>query len=251
MTTMFRLEVRRVLRDPVTLFFTVGLPAFLFLIFGTSASYAGERVGNGNVGLGIAIAMAGYGAVTATVGIGGRAALERSQGWGRQLGLTPLKDSTFVAVKTSLAVSVAALPIALIYLLAQFTGAEGALRAWLLSLVVLLGGAVIFALYGLCFGLFFGSEAALAGASGSVVVLSFLGNIFFPLSGGLLEVARWTPLYGYVSLARYPLTEGYIVSGDGPTVHEALWVPVVNVVAWTVVFAVLAIWLVRRGRARQ
>ena len=62
----------------------------------------------------------------------------------------------------------------------------------------------------------FRSEAAISGASGSVVVLSFLGNIFFPLSGTLLAIAKWTPLYGYVSLARYPVTEGSIVSGRGP-----------------------------------
>jgi ABC-2 type transport system permease protein len=84
------------------------------------------------------------------------------------------------------------------------------------------------------------------------VILAFMGNIFYPLSGTLLTMAKFTPLYGYVSLARYPLTEGYLVStSNGPTTHEALWVPVLNVSVWAVIFSLLAIWLVRRGRSRQ
>lgn len=248
--TLFRLELRRVLRDPVTLFFIIVLPAFLFMIFGTSKDYAGESVGNGNVGMAIMIAMAAYGAVTATVGIGGRAAVERSQGWGRQLGLTPLRDSSFVTVKVALAATIALAPIALIYALGVWTGAEGDGIAWVLSALIVVIGSLIFALYGLCFGLAFSSEAAISGASGSIVVLSFLGNIFFPLSGALLTFAKFTPMYGYVTLARYPLTEGYIVSGDGPTTHDALWVPVANVLAWTLILAVAATLLVRRGRGR-
>lgn len=248
--TLLTLELTRILRDPVTLFFTVVLPAFFFLILGTSQSYGGESVGNGNVAMSIMIAMAAYGAVTATVGIGGRAAVERSQGWGRQLGLTPLRDTTFVAVKTALAVSVALLPIGLVYLLGALTGAEGSGLAWLVSAVVVVVGSLVFALYGLSFGLLFRSETAISAAGGSVVVLGFLGNVFFPLSGTLLSLAHWTPLYGYVSLARYPLTDGLVVSGDGPTVHDALGPLIANVVTWTLVLAVAATLLVRRGRAR-
>ena len=249
--TMYRLELRRVLRDPVTLFFTIALPAFLFLIFGTSESWAGEKVGNGNVAMSIMIAMAAYGAVTATVGIGGQAAVERAQGWGRQLGLTPLRDSSYVGVKVALAATIALGPIAVIYVLGAIVGAEGDASAWALSALVLVVGSLVFALYGLCFGLLFRSEAAISGASGSVVILGFLGNIFFPLTGALLTVAKFTPLYGYASLARYPLTEGWIVSGDAAPIHEPLWMPVTNVIVWTMILAIAATLLVRRGRGRQ
>lgn len=250
--TMLGLEIRRILRDPVTLFFTTVLPAFFYLIFGAAQDYADESVGNGNVGMAIMIAMAAYGAVSATVGIGGRAAVERSEGWGRQLGLTPLSDTGYVRVKTALALCVAAVPITLVYLLGGLTGSRGDTSAWVLSALVLIGGGCVFALYGLCFGLAFRSEAAVSAAGGSIVILGFLGNIFFPLSGTLLTVAKFTPLYGYAALARYPLTKGVVLDGtDGSTVHEALWVPITNVAAWLVVLAVLAIWLVRRGRARQ
>jgi ABC-2 type transport system permease protein len=198
----------------------------------------------------IMISMAAYGAATATAGIGGRAAVERMQGWGRQLGLTPLRDSAFVGMKTSLAVVIGAMPIALTYALGLLTGADGSGTAWLLSGLALVVGAIVWGLYGLCAGLMFGSEAAVGAASGLLVIFAFLGNLFVPLSGTMLEIARFTPLYGYVALGRYPLTEGRVLDGE-TLVHEALWIPMANVVAWTAIFALLATWLVRRGRTRQ
>ncbi|MFW5469990.1 ABC transporter permease [Knoellia sp. CPCC 206435] len=250
-TAYLGLELWRVVRDLVTMFFVVGLPAFMYVLFGASAGYSQENAGNGNVALYVMISMAAYGAVTATVGIGGMAAVERMQGWGRQLGITPLGDGTYVATKAVVALVVAVLPIAVVYVLGLLTGAEGTLAAWLGSAAVLVVGAVLFALYGLVFGLAFRSEAAVTAASGSLVVLGFLGNIFFPLSGLLLEVARFTPLYGYVALARYPLTEGMVVDSTGAMRSEPLWMSVANVAVWTVILAVLATALVRRSRGRQ
>ena len=250
--TFTGLELRRVLRDYVSMFFIAVLPAFFYLIFGAAQESSSEDAGNGNVAMYVMISMAAYGAVTATTGIGGMAAVERMQGWGRQLGLTPLRDSGYVLMKAVVAVAVAAIPITLIYLLGVLTDAEGSVGAWLLSALIVLAGAAVFALYGLVFGLALRSEAAVGAASGSLVILAFMGNIFFPLSGTLLTLAKFTPLYGYVSLARYPVTEGYLFNiSDGTVTHEALWVPVVNVSVWAVIFALLATWLVRRGRARQ
>ena len=246
------LELRRVLRDYVSMFFIAVLPAFFYLIFGASQEFSAENAGNGNVGMYVMISMAAYGAVTATSGIGGMAAVERMQGWGRQLGLTPLRDTSYVQIKAGVAVAVAAIPILSIYLLGVLTDAEGSASAWLLSAAIVLVGSVMFALYGLVFGLAFRSEAAVGAASGSLVILAFLGNIFFPLSGTLLTLAKCTPLYGYVSLARYPLTEGYVVNTtNGVVTHEELWVPLLNVCLWALILAVLAVWLARRGRARQ
>ncbi len=250
--TFTGLELRRVLRDYVSMFFIAVLPAFFYLIFGAAQVFSSEDAGNGNVAMYVMISMAAYGAVTATTGIGGMAAVERMQGWGRQLGLTPLRDSGYVLMKAVVAVVVAAIPITLIYLLGILTAAEGSVGAWLLSALVVLAGAAVFALYGLVFGLAFRSEAAVSAASGSLVILAFLGNIFIPLSGTLLTIATFTPLYGYVSLARYPVTEGYLVdTSNGTVTHEALWVPLVNVSVWALIFALLATWLVRRGRSRQ
>jgi len=251
-TTYYRLEVRRVLRDRASLFFTVGLPGFFYLIFGAQPDYGDEPVREGNVAMWVMIAMAAYGAVTATTSIGGSAALERMQGWTRQLGLTPLPERGYVAVKAATAVTVGALPIAVVFAIGSVTGAKAPLHVWFISAVVLILGAVTFALYGLAFGLAFRSEAAVSAAGGSIVILSFLGNIFVPLTGWQLTLAKFTPLYGYVSLARRALTGGASVDpGTGELIPEPLWQSVTNVATWTTLLAVLTISLVRHGRSRQ
>ena len=245
--TFTALELRRVLRDYVSMFFIAVLPGFFYLIFGAAQTYGSEDAGNGNVAMYIMISMAAYGAVTATTGIGGMAAVERMQGWGRQLGLTPLRDGSYVAMKAVVALVIAAVPVALIYLLGLATGAAGTAAAWGLSAVLVLVGAAVFAVYGLAVGLAFRTEASVSAASGLLVIMAFLGNIFIPLSGTLLTIAKFTPLYGYVALARFPLTEGGTPTGG----QEPLWHAVTNVAVWATIFVVMATVLVRRGRQRQ
>ncbi len=248
-TTYLRFEAVRILRQPVALFFIVFLPAFMYVIFGATTEWGGFEVAHGNVSMSIMIAMAAFGAVTATVGVGGNAAVERVQGWGRQLALTPLRDSQYVAVKAAIAMATAALPILVIYGLGFVLGAEAAGVAWVTSLLFVLLGSATFALYGMMFGLAFKSEAATSVASGSVVLLGFLGNLFVPLSGVMLTIAKFTPLYGYAGLARYPVTQGRTIDiSSGELMSEPLWGFVVNVVAWTLVFGAAAVLLVRRAR---
>jgi ABC-2 type transport system permease protein len=249
-TTYYRMELRRIFRDPVNLFFTAVLPAFLYVIFGAVQSYSDDPAGHGNVSSYIMISMAAYGAVVATTSIGGMAAVERMQGWGRQLGLTPMRDPQYVLVKALLGVTVAAIPVALIYTLGVITGAQAPLRVWVISAALVLLGASVFSVYGLLFGLTFKSEGAVGAASGSLVILAFLGNLFFPLSGVILTIAKFTPLYGIVALARYPQTEGVLVSTDGPMTQDPLWIPVANVAVWLTLLVLTAVLVVRRGRSR-
>jgi ABC-2 type transport system permease protein len=245
--TFVLLDLRRITRNYSAMFFTAVLPAFFYLIFGATVDAKGADIGNGNVAMYVMITMAAYGAVLATTSVSANAAVERAQGWGRQVGLTPLGDSAYIAGKALVAMSVAAVPIALTYALGVATGARGSAGAWLLSAVLALVGSAAFAVYGLLMGTAFQSEASVGAASGSIVVFAFLGNLFVPLSGALLAFAKFTPLYGYAALARYPLTEGYLTDGS----RDPLWLPVLNVVVWTLVFGGLATYFVRRGRERQ
>jgi ABC-2 type transport system permease protein len=237
------LDLRRQLRDRVSLFFVVALPAFMYLVFGLGSA---DAVGSGNVAMYVMVSMAAYGAVTATTSVAGVAVLERTLGWGRQLALTPMRPMAFVAVKTVLAMVVAAVPVTLIYAIGALTGAEGTASDWLLSGALVWLGSALFAIYGLAVCLVFRSENSVGIASGLIVVMAFLGNVFSPMSGLLLDIGRLTPLYGYAALARYPITEGWTASGA----HDPLWLPVANVLAWTVIFAGAAAWGVRRGRER-
>ncbi|MFV0429908.1 MAG: ABC transporter permease [Arachnia sp.] len=249
--TYYRMEVLRILRDPVTMFFAAVLPAFFYLLFGARSAYGEFPLGNGNVAMYTLIAMGAYGAATATTVVGGHAALERMQGWTRQLGLTPMPDSTFVTTKVAVAWTIAAVPVIVANLLGMVTLASAPWHVWVISALVAWAGSAIFALYGLVFGLALKSEASFSAASGSLVILGFLGNVFMPLSGIMLDIARFTPLYGVVALARYPLTGSQGVNLESGEAFTEPWQPMVaNVVVWTIALAVLATWLVRRARAR-
>ena len=244
MATYARLDLRRQLRDRVGMFFVVGLPTFMYLVFGLGTD---ESVGSGNVAMYVMISMAAYGAVTATSSVAGSAATEQVMGWGRQLGLTPMRPLAFVAAKAAVAMTVAALPVALIFAIGAVSGARGDWSDWVLAAGIVWLGSALFAVYGLAVCLVFRGPNAPGIASGMIVVMAFLGNVFTPMSGLLLEVGRLTPLYGYAALAHFPLTGGTLPMDTGT---DPLWLPVANVLAWTVIFSLLALWGVRRSRAR-
>lgn len=47
-------------------------------------------------------------------------------------------------------------------------------------------------------------------------------------------------------------TEGVTIdTTTGALLDQPLWQPLANVVVWTLIFALLATWLVPRGRSRQ
>jgi ABC-2 type transport system permease protein len=237
------LDLRRQLRDRFGMFFVVGLPTFMYLVFGLGSD---DPVGSGNVAMYVMVSMAAYGAVTATTSVAGSAATEQVMGWGRQLGLTPMRPLAFVATKAAVAMAVAAVPVALIFGIGAVTGARGDWTDWTLAAVIVWLGSALFAIYGLAICLVFRGTNAPGIASGMIVVMAFLGNVFTPMDGLLLDIGRLTPLYGYAALARFPLTDGWLPVGG----QDPLWLPVANVLAWTVVFSLLAIWGVRRSRAR-
>ena len=137
--------------------------------------------------------------------------------------------------------------IALIFGIGAATGARGTTSDWLLAGLVVWLGSALFAIYGLAVVLVFRSENSVGIASGLIVIMAFLGNVFTPIAGLMLDIGRLTPLYGYAALARYPLTDGWTAEGGA---HDPLWLPLANVAAWTVIFTALAVWGMRRGQER-
>lgn len=242
-----RHDLVRQLKMFESIFFIAVLPTALFLMFGALADWGDLRANNGNVIGHTMVSMALYGAVTATTAIAGSAAVERQLGWGRQLSLTALSGTSYMVGKAIVAVCIAALPVALVYTVGAFTGAEidGAWR-WAASAGLTLVAAAPFAFYGLAAAMLFRSEAAVSAASGMLVVFAFLGNLFMPLNGVLLEIARFTPLYGSGVLARWPMMEGQVIAMDGSVITDPLWTAVLNVAVWTLVF--LGICLLANGR---
>lgn len=243
---------RRQIRMVDSLFFVIILPTALFWMFGINSDFASYPAGHGNVSGTLATSMAVYGAVIATTSIAGSAAVERSRGWGRLLALTPMRQWQYVAAKVVVACAVAAMPVILVFTVAALTGSEmGSTGNWFATAGIIVACSSMFALYGLIFGLLFRTEGAVGAASGLLVVLAFFGNLFMPLSGAMLEVAKFTPLYGIRGLATWPQMEGQLNSETGVLPEpDTLGLLITNVVVWTIIFGAIAILAARRGTKR-
>lgn len=248
--TYIRIELTRQARDVGNLMFALLLPVVMYLLFGNAMSVGDASAGNGNVKFYVMASMAAYGAAVATTQISGTAATESMLGWGRQISLTPMRSAGFVGSKVSVALIVSAASAGLVFLVGRATGAEAdATWIWWASYGIAVAGSTIFAFFGMAAGLIFKSETAIGVASGLLVFFSFFGNVFMPLSGTMLDIARFTPMYGYAGLVRFPLTEGAAAS-DG-AVADTLPMLLANVVVWTLIFASAAVLAVRRSRQRR
>lgn len=246
--TMLRIEGVRQLRNPYTLAFTLGMPVAMYLLFGAGMGYGSQSAGHGNVSFYVMVSMAAYGTAVAMSSLTSLAATEAKQGWGRQLAMTPLSTLGYAMTKLLTAVAFAALALIVVFVAGMLTGAEadGAWR-WAATAGIILGIGLIYGLFGLGVGLFFSGDAATALASISMTFFAFFGNVFMPLDGIMLDIARFTPLYGFVALSRWPLTEGQLTTGQ----TDHVWMLLLNVAVWVVLFALLVVAGAKRSRARQ
>lgn len=246
--TFFKIELLRQLRNPYTLAFSLAMPVVMYLLFGANADYADTSAGYGNVAFYVMASMAAFGTATAMTSMCSLAATEVGQGWGRQIALTPLTISGYALVKLATALFYAALSTTTVFVVGAATSAKADdLWRWFAVAGIILGVGLMYGLYGLGVGLSFNSDSATALASITITFFSFFGNVFMPLNGVLLDIARFTPMYGYVALARWPITEGVLTTGGS----DPLWVPLASIVAWTLVFIALVRYGVLRSRRRN
>jgi ABC-2 type transport system permease protein len=234
------IELRRLLRNRRTVIFTLIMPPAFFLIFGTADAYKTESVGNGNVTAWIMVSMALYGAMIATTSGGASVSVERSQGWTRQLRLTPLRPTTYVFTKVAIAMVMGLAAVVVVAAVGLVSGATGDTGALVASLALAWVGSVVFAAFGLFMGYLLPAENVMQVLGPVLALLAFAGGLFVPLGDGLFaDIAKVVPTYGLAEIVRAPLT------GDTPSI----WA-VVNVVAWAAVFVGGAAWRFRRDTAR-
>ena len=247
--TYLRIDLVRQLRDGMYISFVIALPVLMYILFGTAFGAGGDVLGRGDTRFYVMSAMAAYGASIGATAIAASAAMELLQGWGRQLALTPLRPGGFVATKVVVALCISAVGALAVTVVGFATGAHASPPwVWAATFLVTWLGSSLFALYGLVVAQLFHSESAIGVASASLVVWAFFGNLFVPLSGTVQQIARWTPMYGYAGLARWPQMQGRSATGGHV---DPLWALLLNFVAWALVFAAVATWATRRGRARQ
>lgn len=244
-------ELRTTVLRADTIIFIVVMPLGMYLLFGTMASYSDIDAGRGNVNAVVMVNMAAFSAAMAATTVAGSSAVELAGGWGRQMGLTPGGMRAYYLVKSAAAVLLSLVPTTLLFGTGAVMGAHcDTPLVWIASFLGCLLPTIPFALYGLAIGMWFPSQGAVGTAAASVTVWAFLSNIFMPLSGTLFTIAHYTPLYGAVTLAQRPIM-GDVINTASRIVHESPWIQAANLVAWTLIIAVVCLLSRRRGTSRR
>ena len=244
----YRVELLRQLRNPFTLMFTVGMPVAMYLLFGAGAEYGTESAGHGNVAFYVMASMAAFGAAVAMTAASSFAATEVGQGWGRQIAMTPLSMIGYTTVKLAMALTIATASTIIVFIVGALTGAAADdLWRWFAVGGIILVGGLMFGLFGLGVGLAFNSDSAASLSSIAITFFGFFGNVFMPLEGVMLDIAQYTPMYGYVALVRWPITDGVLVMGGS----DSFWLVLLNFVVYLIIFGALARFGVMRARRRR
>jgi ABC-2 type transport system permease protein len=241
-TTFLAIEIRRLIRNRRTVLLTIVVPVILFLIFRTNrritAAGPASLFGPATTMVGIAV----YGAMLAATAGGARVTIERALGWSRQLRLTPLQPAAYIAIKLTTAMLLGLVSVVVVFTLGANDGVDLPLGTLLASGLLAWVTSLVFASFGLFLGYLLPSENALQIIGPVVGVLSLVGGLFIPLSllpDIVQQIAPYTPPYGVVEIARYPLSGGNF---------DVWWI--VSVAAWTAIFAGAAALLFRRDTRR-
>lgn len=243
--TLLSLEIRRLLRNKRTMIFTILMPIFFYLVFGLTIKNQDQSLGagaNGNVSAYILISMALYGAVLATTSGGSMVSIERSEGWSRQLRLTPLTPLAYVMVKSITAMILGLGSLAGVYVIGAITGkASMPLWVWLASAGCAWVGSLMYAAYGLFMGYLLPTENVMQILAFSIVLFAFAGGLFVDLNtmpGWYRTLAQFTPLWGLNCMVHAPLVAEFHIS----------WL--VNIVVWLAIFIGGAVWRFQKDTDR-
>jgi ABC-2 type transport system permease protein len=225
-------EIKRLRRNRRYLIFTVGLPVMLYLIIGkqNATSYGVPFRAF------YMVAMATFGALSGAFNNNViRISQERKDGWIRQLRLTPLPANAYVVAKLIASMTTSVPAIALVFILGSaYGGVDMPIWKWIVLAVAIWFGTFTFAALAVAIGYQFNPDSVQPIALVVFFTFSVLGGLWFPLSGAMQDVARFTPTYGIVRI-------GTDVLGSG-TVNG---VYVISIVAWFVIFLGLAVFAVR------
>jgi ABC-2 type transport system permease protein len=113
---------------------------------------------------------------------------------------------------------------------------------WVITGVCVWIGSLLFSALGLFIGYLLPSENVTQILSLLLMLCSFAGGLFIPVSHfphGYAVLAKFTPLYGLNELVHYPLVGGHFE-----------WIWVFNLVVWLAAFVLGAVWQFHRDTSR-
>ena len=239
-------ELRRVLRSPGVLVWTLAFPAVFYLVnFANKTNNPGaERWAGTTWAVYFMVSMCAWAAIAAASTAGGaRLAAERASGWTRHLRLTPLPSWAYAAGKV---LTGAALALMAALALSLIAGAAARPQlpasAWAAMILACWLGSVPFAALGILVGLAVGTSAAQPAMIGTVLVLDVLGGLLVPLPvfpNWLQDIAKVLPAYRLADLGRSAVTRHGLNPAD-----------MAFLVAWALLFGAAAAWRYRADQQR-
>jgi len=239
-STYLRFEILRTFRNRRFLVFSLVFPIVLFF------TIAGP---NRHVHLdGIAFplyymtGMAAFGTMIAVISSGARISQERTAGWTRQMRITPLKSSTYLATKVLCGYLLALLSIAALSLAGTALGVRLSAAEWFTMIALLLVGLLPFAVLGILLGHLLATDSMGPAVGGITTLFALLGGAYGPLvtAGALLKVVKCLPSYWLVQAGKTAL------GGSGWPPAEA-WIVIA---VWTAVLGRITARVYQRDTVR-
>lgn len=238
--TLVGTEVRRLFRDRKRIVMIIALPAAIYLMV-SAQGLQSIPYGNSSVSAVVMVGMALYGAMTSTAAVGAAVSVERSQGWSRQLRLTPLKPVAYVAAKALAGLLGGALSVAAVYACAVAQGVTMPLWVWPATAGTCWLGSVTMAAFGLFMGYVLPTDNAMQVIGPLLAGLAVLGGLWMPLPdhGTWHVVSMLSPMWGVHQLTLAPFGNG-----------DFGWGAVASAAVWTGLFVAGAAWRMSRDTDR-
>jgi len=236
-----RFELRRTLRNVRLLVFSLGFPLILFFAIAGPGRHETDFGGTGiSLPLYYMVGLVGFGTMMALISTGARIATERTDGWTRQLRITPLSARAYLRAKILTGYAMALLTIASLYASGVVLGVRLPADRWVEMTMLILVGLLPFAALGVFVGHLLTADTIGPATGGLVSLLALVSGTWFPLGDGFMhDVAQWLPSYWLVQASHVAL--------GGDAWSATGWIVVA---AWTAALALLARWAYRRDTER-
>lgn len=232
-----QLEIRRAVRNRRVMFFSVLYPAGLYLLIGSTVS--GTASNGVSAKAYVLIAMASFGALGAALTTNAtKIALERKEGWTRQLRLTSLPGSGYVIGKVAAATAVTIPALVVVFGIGAATGVHQSALRWITAFLIMWIGSLAFTGLGIAIGYGVPNDSVQMVSMISYLGLAVLGGLFVPFKGTMAKIGALSPAYQVRALG----TDA--VNGLHLPVHG-----VMILAAWMIGAGVLAAAMYRRGVA--
>ncbi|HEV2638454.1 MAG TPA: ABC transporter permease [Actinocrinis sp.] len=234
-----RLEIRRALRNRRVMFFAVMYPVGLYLLIGSTVS--GTASNGVSAKAYVLIAMASFGALGAALTTNAtKIALERKEGWTRQLRLTALPGGGYVVGKVAAATVITVPALVVVFGAGAATGIHQSATRWITAFLIMWIGSLAFTGLGIAIGYGVPNDSVQMVSMITYLGLAVIGGLFVPFSGTMAKIGAVSPSYQVRQLG----TDA--VNGIHLPAHGLMILG-----AWVVGAAALAAVMYRRGAAEE